>query len=65
MNIEDQEEEQDKMINITFSPVVSEYLKILMKKKGISDTSSSGAKKYLTQQIIKEFESLNLPLGSY
>ena len=53
------------MINITFSPVVSEYLKMIMKKKGISDTSSAGAKKYLTQQIIKEFESLNLPLGSY
>jgi len=51
-----------KMINVTFSPIVSKYLKTLMLKKyRITDTGSSGVKKFLSQKIIEEYKSLNLP----
>ena len=54
------------MINITFSPVVSEYLKkIMIKKYKITDTSSSGARKFLTEKIVKEFEEMKIPLKDY
>ena len=50
------------MINVTFSPIVSEYLKkIMLKRYKITDTSSSGVKKFLSERIIKEFKELNLP----
>jgi|TARA_B100000282_G_scaffold249848_1_gene193987 hypothetical protein len=54
------------MINVTFSPVVSEYLKtIMIKKYKITDTSSSGARKFLTEKIVKEFEEMKIPLKDY
>ena len=49
-------------MNVTFTPIVSEYLKILMLKKyRITDTGSSGASKFLSKKIIEEYKSLNLP----
>ena len=46
------------MINVTFSPIVSEYLKIMLKKYRITDTGSSGVKKFLSQKIVEEYKSL-------
>ena len=41
---------------------MSEYLKTLMLKKyRITDTGSSGVKKFLSQKIIEEYKSLKLP----
>ena len=49
------------MINVTFSPIVSEYLKTLMLKKyRITDTGSSGVKKFLSQKIIELYCFLRL-----
>ena len=49
-------------MNVTFTPIVSEYLKILMMKKyRITDTGTSGASKFLSKKIIEEYKSLNLP----
>ena len=49
-------------MNVTFTPIVSEYLKILMLKKyRNTDTGSSGASKFLSKKIIEEYKSLNLP----
>tara|TARA_B100000212_G_scaffold336207_1_gene309234 strand:- start:329 stop:496 length:168 start_codon:yes stop_codon:yes gene_type:complete len=54
------------MISITFTPVVSEYLKtIMLKKYKITDTSSNGARKFLSEKIVEEFEGLNLPDKKY
>ena len=49
-------------MNVVFSQIISEKLKILMLKKyRITDTGSSGVKKFLSERIIKEFKELNLP----
>ena len=49
-------------MNVVFSPIISEKLKILMLKgHRITDTSSSGASKLLSKKIDEEYKSLNLP----
>ena len=49
-------------MNVTFTPIVSEYLKTLMLKKyRITDTGTSGASKFLSKKIIEEYKSLKLP----
>ena len=49
-------------MNIVFSPIISEKLKILMQKGyRITDTGSSGASKFLSKKIDEEYKSLNLP----
>ncbi len=49
-------------MNVVFSPLISEKLKILMMKGyRITDTSSSGAAKFLSKKIDDEYKSLNLP----
>ena len=51
-----------KLMNVVFSPIISEKLKILMLKgHRITDTSSSGASKFLSKKIDEEYKSLNLP----
>ena len=49
-------------MNVVFSQIISEKLKILMLKKyRITDTGSSGMAKFLSQKINEEYKSSNLP----
>ena len=49
-------------MNVVFSPIITEKLKMLMLKKyRITDTGSSGAAKFLSKKISEEYKSLNLP----
>ncbi len=49
-------------MNVVFSPIISEKLKILMLKKyQITDSGTSGVSKFLSKKIDEEFKSLNLP----
>ena len=49
-------------MNIVFSPIISEKLKMVMQKKyKITDNGCSGASKFLSKKIDEEYKSLNLP----
>ena len=49
-------------MNVVFSPIISEKLKLVMLKgHRITDTGSSGAAKFLSKKIDEEYKSLNLP----
>ena len=49
-------------MNVVFSPIITEKLKMLMLKKyRITDTGSSGASKFLSKKFDEEYKSLNLP----
>ena len=49
-------------MNVVFSPIITEKLKILLiKKYRITDTGTSGASKFLSKKIDDEYKSLNLP----
>ena len=49
-------------MNVVFSPIITEKLKMLMLKKyRITDTGSSGMTKFLSQKINEEYKSSNLP----
>ena len=46
-------------MNVVFSPIISEKLKLLMiKGHRITDTSTSGASKFLSKKIDDEYLSL-------
>ena len=48
-------------MNVVFSPIISEKLKMVMLKKyRITDTGHSGASKFLSKKIDDEYKSLNL-----
>tara|TARA_B100001057_G_scaffold449031_1_gene489870 strand:+ start:280 stop:435 length:156 start_codon:yes stop_codon:yes gene_type:complete len=48
-------------MNVVFTPIISEKLKILMfKKYRITDTGSSGVSKFLSKKIDEEYKLLNL-----